>query len=62
MSTLDLLAQAIINDPQFYNAITTVINSTIPSSPITNYFTKLEDRHMFLNLIDNAPASWDTLN
>ncbi|MFM7989196.1 MAG: phage tail protein, partial [Candidatus Fonsibacter sp.] len=32
------------------------------STTIANYYTKTEIQHMFLNLIDNAPASLDTLN
>ena len=62
MNTIENVSQAINNDPQFYNAITTLIDSELPTSIITNYYTKTEIQHMFLNLIDNAPASLDTLN
>ena len=62
MNTLEKISQAINNDPQFYNVIINMINSRLPSTTIANYYTKAEVQQMFLNLIDNAPASLDTLN
>ena len=62
MNTSEKISQAINNDPQFYNVIINMINSRLPSTTIANYYTKTEIQQMFLNLIDNAPASLDTLN
>ncbi|MFM7979152.1 MAG: hypothetical protein ACKPKO_07525 [Candidatus Fonsibacter sp.] len=40
-----------------------MINYRLHSTTIANYYTKAEVQHMFfLNLVDNAPASLDTLN
>ena len=39
-----------------------MINKKFPSSGIVNYYTKQEVQPMFLNLIDSATESLDTLN
>ena len=39
-----------------------MINTKFPTSGIANYYTKQEVQQMFLDLIDNAPDSLDTLN
>ena len=62
MNTLDKISRAINNDPHFDNVIINLIHSKLPSATIANYYTKAAVQRMFLNLIDNAPASLDTLN
>ena len=62
MNTPEKISQAINNDPQFYNVIINMIYSKLPTTAIANYYTQSEVQHKFLNLIDNAPASLDTLN
>ena len=62
LNTIQKLAEAINNGPQVYNTIVNMNKSKFPSSGIANYYTKLEVQQMFLNLIDNAPGSLDTLN
>ena len=62
MYTLGKLADAINKQPQLYNLLIGMINTKFPTSGIANYYTQQEVQQMFLDLIDNAPDSLDTLN
>ena len=62
LKPLEKTAQAINNDPHFDAATSILINSKLPSSSTTNYYTKPEDQHMFPKLIDNFPSYLDTLD
>ena len=62
LNTLGKLANAINKKTQLYNALVAMINTKFPTSGIVNCYTKQEVQQMFLNFIDNAPDTLDTLN